>query len=419
MSDEHALFIAILAQPDEDVPRLMYADWLDEHGDAAGRGHAEFIRLQIELARGGLNDRRRKTVTDRYTALENAHGKEWLAPFHVACGGVPVSHVFRRGFISDIAGESKLPAVFPDLAAMYPVQRVDIDFSWAQSTGQDSTRMAECPALARLRWLECRRFPEDFGKAVLASPHLAGLQTLYLQWGWLENGVELVSRSPVAQNLKHLWIWGASVGSITPGRGFGKILETEWPALTQLRLDNLAVGEHGMLAVVREAVNRGWHAVHVDEHQISEPGVTTALGLVLASNLRSVSLTRYCDLNTTPTPVPDDAKLLSLSHFHTDGDSLLRWVVANVPPGRFNRLALSHSTLLTSTVRTFAKWTGLAHLNELDLRGNQIDDAGAAALAASPHLEDVKQILFARNNITEKGKEALKKRFARRVRVAE
>src|SRR5262245_14967745 len=131
MGDEAALLAAILAQPDEDVPRLMYADWLDEHGDAAGRGHAAVIRLQIELTRGGLNDRRRKAVTDRCTALEKAHSKEWLAPFRVACGGVPVSHVFRRGFISDVSGKQKLPAVFPGLVATCPVQRVDVDFSWA------------------------------------------------------------------------------------------------------------------------------------------------------------------------------------------------------------------------------------------------------------------------------------------------
>src|SRR5687768_17319061 len=43
-----ALYRAILAHPDEDTPRLVYADWLDEHGQPA---HAEFIRAQCRLAR--------------------------------------------------------------------------------------------------------------------------------------------------------------------------------------------------------------------------------------------------------------------------------------------------------------------------------------------------------------------------------
>lgn len=37
---------AILAAPDDDAPRLIYADWLQEHGDEA---RAEFIRVQCEL----------------------------------------------------------------------------------------------------------------------------------------------------------------------------------------------------------------------------------------------------------------------------------------------------------------------------------------------------------------------------------
>src|SRR5687767_8924873 len=48
MSDEDALLAAIAAHPDEDTPRLMYADWLDEHGKPR---RAEFVRVQIEIAR--------------------------------------------------------------------------------------------------------------------------------------------------------------------------------------------------------------------------------------------------------------------------------------------------------------------------------------------------------------------------------
>ena len=38
---------AILDAPEDDVPRLAYADWLEEHGYDA---RAEFIRLQCRLA---------------------------------------------------------------------------------------------------------------------------------------------------------------------------------------------------------------------------------------------------------------------------------------------------------------------------------------------------------------------------------
>ena len=53
MTTEDALFRAILDNPDDDDVRLIYADWLDDQGDSA---RAEFIRVQIELASGGLKE---------------------------------------------------------------------------------------------------------------------------------------------------------------------------------------------------------------------------------------------------------------------------------------------------------------------------------------------------------------------------
>lgn len=46
--DEAALLKAVCAAPDDDLPRLVYADWCDEQGRHV---RADFIRSQIELAR--------------------------------------------------------------------------------------------------------------------------------------------------------------------------------------------------------------------------------------------------------------------------------------------------------------------------------------------------------------------------------
>jgi uncharacterized protein (TIGR02996 family) len=48
MSDLDALYRAILDRPDDDTPRLVYADALDDLGDA---DRAAFVRLQVEAAR--------------------------------------------------------------------------------------------------------------------------------------------------------------------------------------------------------------------------------------------------------------------------------------------------------------------------------------------------------------------------------
>ena len=45
MTDRDALLRAICDNPEDDAPRLVYADWLDENGDPL---QAEFIRLQLQ-----------------------------------------------------------------------------------------------------------------------------------------------------------------------------------------------------------------------------------------------------------------------------------------------------------------------------------------------------------------------------------
>ncbi len=46
LDDREAFLFAIFAAPDDDLPRLVYADWLDEHDEP---DLAEFIRLDLEL----------------------------------------------------------------------------------------------------------------------------------------------------------------------------------------------------------------------------------------------------------------------------------------------------------------------------------------------------------------------------------
>lgn len=44
-----AFLRAIIANPDDDAPRLIFADWLEEHGEGE---RSEFIRVQCEIAKG-------------------------------------------------------------------------------------------------------------------------------------------------------------------------------------------------------------------------------------------------------------------------------------------------------------------------------------------------------------------------------
>jgi uncharacterized protein (TIGR02996 family) len=87
MSDAAALLAAIRAAPDDDAPRLVYADWLDEHGQPE---RAEFIRVQIELARNESAELRRREA-------------ELLPGYHYAFASSLGPHGlrfrFHRGFV--------------------------------------------------------------------------------------------------------------------------------------------------------------------------------------------------------------------------------------------------------------------------------------------------------------------------------
>src|SRR5262245_19322003 len=104
-TDAEPFLQRIRAFPDDDVPRLIFADWLDEQlcglppqeRDAA-RARAEFIRVQIALARLPDDDRRRPNLLVAERALLESHGQEWTAPFRRVATGP----VFHRGFVDEV-----------------------------------------------------------------------------------------------------------------------------------------------------------------------------------------------------------------------------------------------------------------------------------------------------------------------------
>lgn len=92
--DAASLLAAVYAAPEEDAPRLVYADWLLERGDVRG----EFISLQFKRHRG------EQTPADEAheAALLKKHGRAWLGPLAPVCSfGKGYSRTaFERGFLA-------------------------------------------------------------------------------------------------------------------------------------------------------------------------------------------------------------------------------------------------------------------------------------------------------------------------------
>lgn len=103
MSDHDALLAGVLANPDDDLPRLVYADFLEEAGDPA---RAEFIRVQCAITAGQFEDERERIAMElRERYLRDTHGAGWLAPLKKKGEPLftPRSHgMFRRGFVERV-----------------------------------------------------------------------------------------------------------------------------------------------------------------------------------------------------------------------------------------------------------------------------------------------------------------------------
>jgi uncharacterized protein (TIGR02996 family) len=184
MTTHHDAFLEdITAHPEDDAPRLIYADWLDEFGDEAERARAEFIRVQCELANlPATGGGRRRDLERRQARLLKKYRARWLEPLKKqlpAALYLRVSRgVFRRGFVEQV---NLTPGLFLDwgekLFGLQPITHLRL-----REVFLDRPRILTSPLLARLRSLDLSREPVRVrGCDLLAGcPHLAGLAELRL-----------------------------------------------------------------------------------------------------------------------------------------------------------------------------------------------------------------------------------------------
>src|SRR4051812_7263537 len=94
------LMQAVQADPEDDAPRLVYADWLEEQGDAESLDRAELIRVQCRLPGMAPDEPGWLDLHFRERELLAEYDTDWERelPEVARCG----IH-FRRGFIAEAA----------------------------------------------------------------------------------------------------------------------------------------------------------------------------------------------------------------------------------------------------------------------------------------------------------------------------
>src|SRR5262249_3522190 len=142
-------------RPEDDAPRLIYADWLEEHAAGeADRDRAEFIRVQCELARLRYGSpegvARGPTLQRREAVLTARHQKAWAAGLNL-----PPSRDTRCGLHGGRVGRVSGPVRYFVEHADALLAAPPLEVVWARRvTLRNVAELAADPAFARLRGVE-------------------------------------------------------------------------------------------------------------------------------------------------------------------------------------------------------------------------------------------------------------------------
>jgi uncharacterized protein (TIGR02996 family) len=194
---------SVLLAPEDDAPRLVYADWLEEYGDEHDAVRAEFIRAQVagealacgqcKMAMGGgqrtngpcrcLPEGRKRRAQARELKINLQNWWRWIptdtfAEFVASTGSVvgavadldgsgsvadyAVAVRFRRGFVAEVETyESVFLACAARLFAAHPVTRVSLREKIAIDGSGWSRQPSGPKRSAGLSWLRPRRLTTE------------------------------------------------------------------------------------------------------------------------------------------------------------------------------------------------------------------------------------------------------------------
>jgi uncharacterized protein (TIGR02996 family) len=328
VTDRDALYAAILAAPDDDTPRLVYADFLDDTGVRADGIRARFIRNQIALARAEPWSAEHDRLYRATAPVEFHYRKGWSG----GSDGIVLAegNTFTRGFLGHVTCYSKrFVADGAKLFAAHPVQGVKFAAMNGTRGAATATELAASPFLARLHTLQLggRAVDDAYVSAISVSPRAAGVRCLTL-------GDCSVSHFTV-DRLGGVW----------------------FPGLREVELWNVVYDTSGATALAKAR---------------------------LLSALTALRVCQGADAAGVPIRGPGAVKLAESPHLRGLTELELRnqelrkkgteaFVAAYAWPGLI-RLGLRGNGILASAIPAFAANPLLRSLREIDFRSNDIKD---------------------------------------------
>jgi uncharacterized protein (TIGR02996 family) len=346
----------MVANIDDDTPRLVYADWLAENGKD---DRAEFIRVQIQRARLPRWDAAQVGLRLREQELLERHGEEWLAELPKIKGAKWEG--FRRGIVAEVSFASfeAMRSHAHECRAVAPVEAVRVRWPRRAEKSKDH------PPIAELRELTFTGTP-DYGvfEWVAHSPQLSTLRRLTAR-GLFRWSIDELVTSPHLANLKSLRLPSNDLGE----HGFRTLAQsTTLSALEELDLSSVARHErYHYNEVIRAAAM---------EELMGWSGLATVRSLTLSGN----DLTRDGLRALLRSPHTDALKTLALRGTRLDGPMMEEFRSARAAL-RLEALDLGENVLKELGVEYLATARCLSELKVLRLDRCEVPLAGAKLLA--------------------------------------
>jgi uncharacterized protein (TIGR02996 family) len=386
MSDRAALYAAICAHPDEDTPRLAYADFLDELGGKENAARARFIREQVEADRLEGDGSTADTVA-RYLEREADRAVSDL-DWSAADPGIP----WRTELSARARGGKGRPTSRSDgLPRLSGVR-----FRWTRRGLMNDVEVRDGATLLRHADAIFRAAPVDtvaFGalspeeaKDLVAAGHLRRLRALELPGEMDPTTVRVLGRSPDAAGVRSLECYApldpvGLIEALAAGR--------HWTGLRRLDLGGLWEDDERVTGRLFRDLFRNPAFRRLTWLDLSD----CTLGNPAARAIAAAGLTELRFLDLALNPIGDaGAEALAASRS-----------LGNL---RYLNLELNDFGSGTTAARLIAS-PRLAGLTVLNLSGNDCRDLDAAALAGKCRPPGLRVLVLDGNRVTAEGLAAL------------
>lgn len=204
--DKRALIRACAARPDDDTPRLVFADWLDDHGDP---DRAAYIRWECARARTVPDSPEWKALNEQWPPIDSKVKNEW---WDEACKIIQANwerrwreHHRNTAFHGEVFPHQSMDRGFPahfrlgcassDNIRMfelcYPCRELDFTFNPIELHEAQIRALAACEGLGQVKSLTLyhnANNPEPANaawvRALSATANLQQIENLSLR-GWV------------------------------------------------------------------------------------------------------------------------------------------------------------------------------------------------------------------------------------------